>query len=509
MKKSPSLNAKALIIVACVVVVVVGVIIAQTLGLRFEVKFDNYTTQKQELQAKCSVEAEEVDEIACLKLGKIFEKEKDTDNTIKYYARACSANAYTHLNEPELKYACSALGALFEVQKEYSTALTYYALACEFQEPKACAKISELAPKEPEFNAANAFFKACRENFRKKEYYPACLELQKIYVKNDRDIPSAIKEMAGMCWDIFLPACTERNKAVDKYVADRIKNVRLEVDKRWYIISNFDKYCANFKAKSACEAKESFLAQFDKECQTDEANGESCVLLARFYMSNKTKNLYNDKFYLEPFKKTAQKGCDLGNSNACYLLAKYYYKYLDLLNKRENKTDELALSEARKFGKKVCAELKDAGKCVRLAEFETDIKENDDERVKAMFFYLKTGCDELGNAKVCQTLAEHYDKKFINQKQALHYYDKACALGVGCMRLAQIYLWGEYVSDKEVKRDLAKARHYFTKDCDSGVDDYKCGIDGDDNVCSASNPSCFIKRLSPKELENLDESIFN
>lgn len=365
-------------------------------------------------------------------------------------------------------------------------------------------------------------FKACRENFRKKEYYPACLELQKIYVKNDRDIPSAIKEMAGMCWDIFLPACTERNKAVDKYVADRIKNVRLEVADREYIISNFDKYCANFKAKSACEAKESFLAQFDKECQTDEANGESCVLLASFYMSNKTKNLYNDKFYLEPFKKTAQKGCDLGNSNACYLLAKYYYKYLDLLNKRENKTDELAISEARKFGKRVCAELKDAGKCVRLAEFETDIKENDDERVKNMLFYLKTGCDELGDVKVCQTLAEHYDEgvvnkhkpyhldeKFINQKQALHYYDKACALGVGCMRLAQIYLWGGYVGKKEVRRNLAKAKHYFTKDCNSGVDDYKCGIDGDDNVCSASNPSCFIKRLSPKELENLDESIFN
>lgn len=159
---------------------------------------------------------------------------------------------------------------------------------------------------------------------------------------------------------------------------------------------------------------------------------------------------------------------------------------------------------------------------MRLAEFETDIKENDDERVKNMLFYLKTDCDELGNAKVRQTLAEHYDEgvvnkhkpyhldeKFINQKQALHYYDKACALGVGCMRLAQIYIFGEVVSDKEVKQNNAKAKHYFTKDCDSGVDDYECGIDGDDNVCSASNPSCFIKRLSPKELENLDESIFN
>ena len=314
------------------------------------------------------------------------------------------------------------------------------------------------------------------------------------------------------CAGIFLPACTERNKAVDKYVADRIKNARLEVDKREYIISNFDKYCANFKAKSACEAKESFLAQFDKECQTDEANGESCVLLARFYMSNKTKNLYNDKIYLEPFKKTAQKGCDLGNSNACYLLAKYYYKYLDLLNKRENKTDELALSEARKFGKRVCAELKDAGKCVRLAEFETDIKGNDDERVKNMLFYLKTGCDELGDVKVCQTLAEHYDEgvvnrwkpyqldeKFINQKQALHYYDKACALGVGCMRLAQIYRWGDYVGDDEVKRDLAKARHYFAKDCEKNYGD-ECQADGDE--CPVS---CRAKKMTFKELQKLDD----
>ena len=122
---------------------------------------------------------------------------------------------------------------------------------------------------------------------------------------------------------------------------------------------------------------------------------------------------------------------------------------------------------------------------------------------------------------MCDKFAKAYDDnresyyvsynmpELINQKQALHYYDKACALGVGCMSLAQIYLWGGYVGKKEVRRNLAKAKHYFTKDCDSGVDDYECGIDGDDNVCSASNPSCFIKRLSPKELENLDESIFN
>ena len=518
---SKSSRTKAIIIAVCVVLVVAGVIVANAFGLKFEVKFDNDSTQKQELQAKCSVEAEEVDEMACLKLGRIFEREKDTDKAIEHYARACVANAYTHLNKPELKYACSALGALFETQKDISSALTYYAFACEYQDPQSCVKVGELAPKEPEFKAANAFFKACRENLHEKEYYPACLELQKIYVKSDNDIPGAIKEMRNMCWDKFLPACIERDKTIDKYVADRVKNVRIEVEKRWYIISNFDEYCADFNAKSACKAKEDFLAQFDKECQTDKANGESCVLLARFYMDNETKNLYNDKIYLEPFKKTAQKGCDLDNADACWLLAKYYYGYLDLINERENKTDELALSEARKFGKRACAQLKDAGKCVQLAEFEEDIKDGDDELVKNIFFYLKTGCDELGDAKVCFTLAEHYDrgldrwsehrldKKLINQKQALHYYDKACALGVGCMRLGQIYLFGEVVGDERLKQNNAKAKHYFTKDCDNSGDDYECGVNDDgDKVCYGS-ASCRIKRMSSKEFENLDERIFN
>lgn len=198
----------------------------------------------------------------------------------------------------------------------------------------------------------------------------------------------------------------------------------------------------------------------------------------------------------------------MGNSNACYLLAKYYYGYLDLINERENKTDELALSEARKFGKRACAELKDAGKCVRLAEFETDIKENDDERVKAMFFYLKTGCDELGDVKVCQTLAEHYDEgldnhldeKFINQKQALHYYDKACEMdGSTCKKLAIDYLWGRYVGDDEVKRDLAKARHYFVKDCEKNYGD-EC--QADDEECPVS---CRAKKMTFKELQKLDD----
>ena len=518
MKNLTQSRTKAIIIAVCVVLVIVGVIVANAFGLKFEVKFDNDSTQKQELQAKCSVEAEEVDEMSCLKLGKLYEREKDTDKAIEHYARACVANAYTHLNEPELKYACTALGALFEAQKDISSALTYYALACEYQDPQSCAKVGELAAKEPEFKAANAFFKACRENLHEKEYYPACLELQKIRVKSDNDVPGAIKEMAGMCWDKFLPACIERDKAVDKYVADRVENIRVEVADRWYIISNFDEYCAKFKAKSACKAREDFITQFDKECQTDTANGESCVLLARFYMSNKTNNLYTDKTDLESFKKTAQKGCDLGNSNACWLLAKYYYDYLEVINIRDNKTDELAISEARKFGKRACAQLKDGDKCVQLAELEVDIKENDDERVKNIFSYLKTGCDDLEDAKVCETLAEHYDRgldrwkpdyldeKFINQKQALHYYDKACELGgKACKKLAIDYLWGRYVGDDEVKRDLAKAKHYFAKDCEKHYDDFNDSYDEckvSDMECSVS---CRAKRMNFKELQKLDE----
>ena len=104
---------------------------------------------------------------------------------------------------------------------------------------------------------------------------------------------------------------------------------------------------------------------------------------------------------------------------------------------------------------------------------------------------------------MCDKFAKAYDENYnmpelINQKQALHYYDKACALGVGCESLAHIYLFCcRIVGGDEVKPDSAKAKRYFTKACDNGGDDYNGSV------------SCRIKRMSPKEFENLDESIFN
>lgn len=414
--------------------------------------------------------------------------------------------------------ACNELGGIFEREKEYDSAITYYGYACNNKDQKACDKIKDLAPKEP-LAAELAFYQACYGKLDNREYFlPACLELQKMYMKKSEDISWHIDEIYKMCkYDKFAPACDELENAVDKYVSQKAQNVRLDDINLQKIISNVDKYCTQINAKSVCKARENMLARLDKECIADNANGESCTLLANFYVDiDSSKNAYNNDLYAEHFKKVAQKGCNLGNADTCYLLARYFYA-------QKGKDD---FNMAGEFGKKVCAELKDSSKCLELAQLlEADIQEgikdsedNEDKKVEAMLFYLKTGCDEIDDYIVCQELAGIYDgglynkpklnKKLINQKQALHYYDKACALGIGCNFLGENYLFGEVVGGKRIKKDMAKAKHYFTKHCDNKGDNYWCGDDEyDNNVCDAS-PSCCIKRMNVKEMIKIDNKFF-
>jgi len=334
-------------------------------------------------------------------------------------------------------------------------------------------------------------------------------------------------------------ACDERDKLAQQYI--RAVLALPKDEKGSYYVEKLNllsRQASSLNLKilqMASSARDELISEYEKDCNANEA--QSCATLTSFYYGLllswdidyiEILRSYDGevhKIYAPKFQAIAQKACELGDARSCMNGAAFYYLYQpkqDYAVAREfGKKLHLLLKKAKFQGK---LNIKDANYLVTLARIEATLDDKDDkaERKQYMLDYFKAGCDDLQSGVMCHKFAKviydegeeerygHYDMpELINQKQALHYYDKACALGVGCMRLAQIYLWGEYVSDKEVRRNRAKARHYFTKDCDSGVDDYECGVDGDDNVCSASNPSCFIKRLSPKELENLDESIFN
>ncbi|TQR60329.1 hypothetical protein [Campylobacter troglodytis] len=82
--------------------------------------------------------------------------------------------------------------------------------------------------------------------------------------------------------------------------------------------------------------------------------------------------------------------------------------------------------------------------------------------------------------------------------------------------MGQIYLWGEDVGDKRAKPNLKKSRWCFAKDCEynckkdcteNGVLNEACKQECQDNI--NGDTFCYIKSLSLKDLENLDESIFN
>lgn len=440
---------------------------------------------------------------------------------------------------------CLKLAQLEEKSGNFDRALEYYIRACvkvSSLMPDACAKFVEFAKKDPDFNLKGSLKEKC--NFYDNK--PACFELKKIELSelnepSPSDLWDFMDDFWAMCnnFSYIVPqACDERDKLAQQYI--RAVLALPKDDKGSYYVeklNSLSRQASSLNLKilqMASSARDELISEYEKDCNANEA--QSCATLTSFYYGLllswdidyiEILRSYDGevhKIYAPKFQAIAQKACELGDARSCMNGAAFYYFYKpkqDYAVAREfGKKLHLLLKKAKFQGK---LNIKDAEYLATLARIEATLDDKDDkaERKQYMLDYFKAGCDDLQSGVVCDKFAKAYDDnresyyvsynmpEIINQKQALHYYDKACALGVGCMRLAQIYLWGEYVSDKEVRRDLAKARHYFARDCDSGVDDYKCDIDGDDNVCSASNPSCFIKRLSPKELENLDESIFN
>ena len=399
-----------------------------------------------------------------------------------------------------------------------------------------------LQKKDPDFNLKGSLKEKC-DSYDNK---PACFELKKIELSELNEpkpyqLWDFMNDFWAMCnnFSYIVPqACDERDKLAQQYI--RAVLALPKDEKGSYYVEKLNLLSHQTGSlnpkilQMASSARDELIAEFEKDCNANEA--QSCAMLVSAYYGLllswdidyiEILRSYDGevhKIYAPRFQAVAQKACELGDARSCMNGAAFYYFYKpkqDYAVAREfGKKLHLLLKKAKFQGK---LNIKDAEYLTTLARIEATLDDKDDkaERKQYMLDYFKAGCDDLQSGVVCDKFAKAYDDnresyyvnynmpELINQKQALHYYDKACALGVGCMRLAQIYLWGEYVSDKEVRRNLAKAKHYFTKDCDSGVDDYECGIDGDDNVCSASNPSCFIKRLSPKELENLDESIFN
>lgn len=440
---------------------------------------------------------------------------------------------------------CLKLAQLEEKSGNFDRALEHYIRACVKVSPlmlDACAKFVEFAKKDPDFNLKGSLKEKC-------SYYdnkPACFELKKIELSElNEPKPYQLWDFMDDFWamchkfsSIVPQACDERDKLAQQYI--RAVLALPKEKKGSYYIQKLDLLSHQTGSlnpkilQMASSARDEIIAEFEKDCNANDT--QSCATLTSFYYGLllswdidyiEILRSYDGevhKIYAPKFQAVAQKACELGDARSCMNGAAFYYFYKpkqDYAVARDfGKKLHLMLKNAKIQGK---LNIKDAEYLATLARIEATLDDKNDkaERKQYMLDYFKAGCDDLQSGVVCDKFAKAYDDnresyyvsynmpELINQKQALHYYDKACALGVGCMRLAQIYLWGDYVGNKEVRRNRAKAKHYFTKDCDSGVDDYECGIDGDDNVCSASNPSCFIKRLSPKELENLDESIFN
>ncbi|MGX3097624.1 hypothetical protein [Helicobacter sp. 23-1046] len=426
---------------------------------------------------------------------------------------------------------CLELAQLEEKSGNLDRALEHYIRACvkvNSLMPNACAKIVEFAQKDTDFNLKGSLEEECRYYDNKA----VCFELKKIELSELKEpSPSDLWDFMDDFWfmcnrfSYIVPqSCDERDKTAQQYI--RAVLALPKEEKSSYYVEKLDLLSYQTGSLSpkilqmASSARDEIIGEYENDCQINDA--KSCAMLTSFYYgllvswSNdyiEDVRKYDrevDKIYAPKFQALAQKSCDLGNAQSCMQGAAFYYFYKPMQDyavaRQFGKMLHLVLKNAKIQGK---LNIKDAEYLATLARIEAELDDRGDkaERKQYMLEYFKAGCDDLQSGVVCDKFAKAYDENYsmpeiVNQKQALHYYDKACALGVDCMRLAQMYLWGGYVGGKDVGRDLAKAKHYFTKDCENSCR-YESGID------KCASVSCKIKKYSPKEFENLDESIFN
>ena len=461
-----------------------------------------------------SIEQRAKDDAQCFKLAQLEEKD-DLKKAILHYARACKVNtpdsACEHLAKSVAELAKRGRGMVFkECQEDESGS------SCE------------------RYGLEDFFGNLCYGSWTDNKN--ACFEYQKAKLIREEQFNEYFSawhfanEFDKMCKQNLPKACIQRDKLIEKYVAIYLQKSREE---NFDYIVNLDTFCRwdgldSRIAKRACAGRDELIAMHEKEC--DDNNATSCRALSDAYTEFLTKdskrfysfdkNTYDsqaDKIYPPKFENAAKKSCDLGSQKSCEYLAYFYYSY----------KPELNYTLARQYGKKVALMLKDTYKrrgflhrdeiapLVTLALLES--KTDDEANTKKQFVldYFKVGCEDLQNAGLCLSFGYFYDERkeeeendnfgmreLINQKQALHYYDKACNLGEGCVDLGRIYLFGEIVGGKKVKKDLAKAKHYFAKDCESFC---RNGYES----CKENHWSCNITRMSLKELKKLDECDFD
>lgn len=482
---------------------------------------------KEELYNQCyysvsnndnrSVEDRQKDGAKCFKLAQLEEKDENFENAIFHYAMACELNTTDN--------ACERLTELATNLARHNRGMVFK--ECKDDESGICCERYGL---EDFFD--NLCFRSWEENKN------ACFEYQKVKLIREEQFNEYfsagkfVREFDKICKRNLPKACIERDKLIEKYVAIYLQKSKEE---NFDYIESLDTFCRwegldSRIAKSACAGRDELIAIHEKRCYDN--NATSCdVLVSNFYefLTKDKKRYYDfdkdayereaDKIYPLKFENAAKKACDLGVISGCEYLAYFYYSYKPKLN----------YTLARQYANKVALMLKDTYKrngflhsveiapIVTFALLESKIDDKISTKKQFILDYFKVGCDDLQNAEVCLSFGYFYDKRdekeeidnfgmseIISQKQALHYYDKACALGEGCEDLGRIYLFGKAVGGEKVKKDIAKAKHYFAKNCKDKCDNQHFGK----KECKKEYLSCRISKMSAKEIEKLDECLF-
>lgn len=385
---------------------------------------------------------------------------------------------------------CIKLAELEEKDDNFEAALQYYKKACEIETPlDACERLVAFAPKVPSFDLRAYLTQACHRDYDLTNDY-ACFEKTKIDLRESNDgsdLWAIIDEFDKLC-EYVPKACDELNKVAQRQALHLSKNDDLK---------NLDYLCNKDKLQTTniCQMRDELSNRLQKQCFENDA--KSCAEFAfvayryiygnDFYFASSVDYVDYDDELARYFQTTAQKACERNQIESCMQLAHFYYTHKSYRN----------FDSAREFGKKAC--LSNAEYCDNLATIEISIDSSKAQKKQFIPFYHHLACHKLNRSDSCYALGKIYDleaKKYgigemISYDKAIQYYKKACDISGECLKLSKIYFVGEVVGGKKVKRDLAKAKQYFVKSCDNNCPNKDC-------------LSCDIKKMDLKELKTLE-----
>lgn len=258
--------------------------------IRYKERLEREKKKKEELllQEKCHDQLSS----SCYQLADFYQKENKDYKVIKVYRPLC-------LNQSD-QIACYRLGKLYQEKKSLASAKKFYQKACELSHGDSCNSLADLLINQRKFSKALRFFNhGCELDSSK-----SCYNLGSFY-QGQKKKKLAIKAFTQGCLLGDQPSCEKKIGIKKQKFLNHIADFSIKCDK------NLPLSCYNLAyAYLALAQEEESLQYFNKACHLGDR-------LSCGYSAAIKKNRLKAKEVSDYYKVF----CEKGDAEKCFMVA--------------------------------------------------------------------------------------------------------------------------------------------------------------------------------------------